>query len=124
MTAAAPPVKAPPSSKASARPKCPFGPECYRKNKQHRLDQAHPGDADWTAADDKEVAAALARSASLALHPPSSPDTVAFDDDGGADAQEFVERMLAFQKGEPYVPPASTRPPLPPSLLRDAGLKP
>ena len=29
------------------RPSCPFGSACYRRNPQHRIDQAHPGDADY-----------------------------------------------------------------------------
>jgi hypothetical protein len=98
-------AKVEPVAAASARrTPCPFGSECYRKNKAHRAEQSHPGDADWSKADDKELAAALHRSASLALHPPSSPDTMLEDDPA---AQEFVERMLAFQRGEDFVPKAT-----------------
>jgi len=34
---------APPSRRSS----CPFGSACYRKNPQHRQDEAHPGDDDF-----------------------------------------------------------------------------
>jgi hypothetical protein len=79
---------------AEGRPACGFGAECYRKNKAHRAQMSHPGDADWTDGHEKEVASALARSASLALHPPYAFE----EDDGGA--QDFVDRMLAFQSGK------------------------
>jgi hypothetical protein len=90
------------TTSAKVRTACEYGKECYRKNKAHRAEMSHPGDGDWADDDDKEVAVALARSASLLLHPPSSPDTYAFDDDddAAAGAQDFVERMLAFQSGK------------------------
>ena len=32
---------------ADTRISCPFGINCYRKNPQHKIDEAHPGDADY-----------------------------------------------------------------------------
>ena len=32
---------------SSIRPICPFGISCYRKNPQHKIDEAHPGDNDY-----------------------------------------------------------------------------
>ena len=32
------------------RKSCPFGASCYRKNPQHKSDEAHPGDDDYRAA--------------------------------------------------------------------------
>merc|ERR1712223_1148432 len=32
---------------SSMRPICPFGISCYRKNPQHKIDEAHPGDNDY-----------------------------------------------------------------------------
>ena len=32
---------------ADKRISCPFGINCYRKNPQHKIDEAHPGDADY-----------------------------------------------------------------------------
>ena len=32
---------------ADTRISCPFGSDCYRKNPQHKIDQAHPGDSDY-----------------------------------------------------------------------------
>ena len=32
---------------ADKRISCPFGFNCYRKNPQHKIDEAHPGDADY-----------------------------------------------------------------------------
>ena len=29
------------------RKSCPFGASCYRRNPQHKLDEAHPGDEDY-----------------------------------------------------------------------------
>ena len=34
-------------SNADKRISCPFGINCYRKNPQHKIDEAHPGDADY-----------------------------------------------------------------------------
>lgn len=36
---------------APLRQKCPFGSGCYRQNPQHKIDMAHPGDADFTVSD-------------------------------------------------------------------------
>ena len=32
---------------ADTRISCPFGINCYRKNPQHKIDEAHPGDVDY-----------------------------------------------------------------------------
>ena len=33
--------------KIKERPQCPFGTSCYRKNPQHKIEEAHPGDNDY-----------------------------------------------------------------------------
>lgn len=33
--------------KIKERPQCSFGKSCYRKNPQHKNDEAHPGDDDY-----------------------------------------------------------------------------
>ena len=35
------------STEARERKSCQFGTACYRKNPQHRIDEAHPGDVDY-----------------------------------------------------------------------------
>ena len=60
---------------ASGRASCRFGAGCYRKNPQHKLDEAHPGDEDYVA-----VA-------------PASPIHVAVARDAATDAAELASRQ-------------------------------
>ena len=41
-------------SKTSARPACPYGATCYRKNPTHRTEQSHPGDSDYDEKDEND----------------------------------------------------------------------
>ncbi len=36
-----------PARPSTSRRICPYGSTCYRKNPQHRVDEAHPGDPDY-----------------------------------------------------------------------------
>uniref|UniRef100_A0A0K2TLQ9 Putative LOC100680322 [Nasonia vitripennis] n=1 Tax=Lepeophtheirus salmonis TaxID=72036 RepID=A0A0K2TLQ9_LEPSM len=40
-------VNSPPTKTSSNRPSCAYGTSCYRRNPQHRIDEAHPGDSDY-----------------------------------------------------------------------------
>lgn len=81
------------------RPSCSFGAKCYRKNPQHRKDEAHPGDVDWA---DPSLGATTRAAAVASTTPIIKPTTITDEDADGPEEATNSDNRPVCRFGAPF----------------------